>query len=429
MIPITNETMITAKTRSEDLFETAKTLLPGGVSSPVRAIKPYPFYVDSAKGAYLKTADGGAMLDCCLGYGPLLLGHAHPVIQEAILQQLEKGWLYGTPTELEINLAQLITRDYASIDMVRFCSSGSEATMAALRLARGYTGKNDIVKVAGGFHGAHDAVLIKAGSGATTMGIPDSAGVLPDVASHTHSVTYNDAEELETVLSKNTDIAAFIIEPIMGNIGPILPKHGYLQDIREITAAHDVLLIFDEVITGYRIGRSGAQGYYGIRPDLTTLGKIVGGGLPIGVFSGKREIMEYTAPQGSVYNAGTFNGHPLSMAAGIATLNWIFEHETMYSVLAGYTRAVADTIADIKSHSGTFVTIGSLFKYFFRSTAPQNYLEAKECNTDAFSQLYMHMNKNEIFIPPSQFETNFLSFAHAEDDIEKICVGYETSLK
>ncbi|MDR2856161.1 MAG: glutamate-1-semialdehyde 2,1-aminomutase [Methanomicrobiales archaeon] len=429
MIPTPNEAVTPAKTRSEELFEIAKTLLPGGVSSPVRAIKPYPFYVDCAKGAYLKTADGKTLLDCCLGYGPLLLGHAHPTIQEAISQQLEKGWLYGTPTELEIELAKLITRDYTSIDMVRFCSSGSEATMAALRLARGYTGKSDIVKVAGGFHGAHDAVLIKAGSGATTMGIPDSAGVLSDVASHTHSVAYNDAEELETLLSKNADIAAFIIEPIMANIGPILPKPGYLKDIREITAAHDVLLIFDEVITGYRIGRSGAQGYYGIRPDLTTLGKIVGGGLPLGVFSGKREIMECTSPQGPVYNAGTFNGHPLSMAAGIATLNWIFEHETMYSTLAGYTQVIADTIADIKGHSGTFVSIGSLFKYFFREKAPQNYFDAKECNTDAFLELYMHMNKNEIFIPPSQFETNFLSFAHAEDEIEKICVGYETALK
>ena len=414
---------------SEQLFETAKTLLPGGVSSPVRAIKPYPFYVESASGAYLNTADGTTLLDCCLGYGPLLLGHAHPTIQEAISKQLEKGWLYGTPTDLEIELAKLITRDYNSIDMVRFCSSGSEATMAALRLARGYTNKSDIVKVEGGFHGAHDSVLIKAGSGATTMGVPDSAGVIPDVAAHTHSVAYNDAEALESLLSKQPDIAAYIIEPIMGNIGPILPEIGYLMDVREITAAHDVLLIFDEVITGYRIGRSGAQGYYGVRPDLTTLGKVVGGGLPIGVCGGKREILECIAPQGPVYNAGTFNGHPLSMAGGIATLNWIFEHETMYSTLAGHTRMIANTIADISDQPGTFVNIGSMFKYFFRAEAPRNYREAKECNTDAFSKLYTHMNRNGIFIPPSQFETNFLSFAHSTQDIEKICMEYETSLK
>jgi glutamate-1-semialdehyde 2,1-aminomutase len=369
------------------------------------------------------------MLDCCLGYGPLLLGHAHPTLQEAISKQLEKGWLYGTPTELEIELAKLIIRDYNSVDMVRFCSSGSEATMAALRLARGYTNKSDIVKVEGGFHGAHDSVLIKAGSGATTMGVPDSAGVIPDVAAHTHSVAYNDAEALETLLSKQPDIAAYIIEPIMGNIGPILPEIGYLKDVREITAAHDVLLIFDEVITGYRIGRSGAQGFYGVRPDLTTLGKVVGGGLPIGVCGGKREIMECIAPQGSVYNAGTFNGHPLSMAAGIATLNWIFEHETMYSSLAGHTRAIGDTISDIPDQTGTFVNIGSMFKYFFRAEAPRNYREAKECDTDAFSKLYTHMNKNGIFIPPSQFETNFLSFAHSEQDIEKLCMEYEISLK
>ena len=428
MTPTHNEMETISKTHSEDLFDTAKRLMPGGVSSPVRAIKPYPFYTDSAKGAYLKTVDGRTLLDCCLGYGPLLLGHAHPIIQEAISKQLEKGWLYGTPTELEIELAKLITRDYTSIEMARFCSSGSEATMASLRLARGYTGKNDIVKVAGGFHGAHDAVLIKAGSGATTMGIPDSAGIPSDIAAHTHSIAYNDAEALEALLSKNTDIAAFIIEPVMGNIGPILPTIGYLKDIREITAAHDVLLIFDEVITGYRIGRSGAQGYYGVRPDLTTLGKIVGGGLPIGVFGGKREIMENIAPQGSVYNAGTFNGHPLSMVAGIATVNWLFEHETMYSQLAGHTRAIADTIADIKDKSGTFVSIGSMFKYFFRASAPRNYLEAKECNTDAFSKLYAHMSRHEIFIPPSQFETNFLSFAHSSEDIEKICMAYKTGL-
>ena len=424
MTPTTNNI-----NKSEELFKTAKTLLPGGVSSPVRAIKPYPFYVESASGAYLNTADGTTLLDCCLGYGPLLLGHAHPTIQEAISKQLNKGWLYGTPTGLEIELAKLIIRDYNSIDMVRFNSSGSEATMTALRLARGYTNKSDIVKVEGGFHGAHDSVLIKAGSGATTFGIPDSAGVLPDIAAHTHSVAYNDTEALETLLSKQPDIAAYIIEPIMGNIGPILPEIGYLRDVREITAAHDVLLIFDEVITGYRIGRSGAQGYYGVRPDLTTLGKVVGGGLPIGVCGGKREIMECIAPQGPVYNAGTFNGHPLSMAAGIATLNWIFEHETMYSTLAGHTRAIAETIADISEQPGTFVNIGSMFKYFFRAEVPRNYREVKESNTDAFSKLYAHMNKNGIFIPPSQFETNFLSFAHSKQDIEKISMEYETSLK
>ncbi|MDD4471610.1 MAG: aminotransferase class III-fold pyridoxal phosphate-dependent enzyme, partial [Methanoculleus sp.] len=264
--------------KSSDLFARAKTLMPGGVSSPVRAIKPNPFYVERAAGSHLATVDGADLIDCCLGYGPLILGHAHPVVREAIERQLEKGWLYGTPTPLELDLAGMITADHPAVDMVRFVSSGSEATMAAIRLARGYTGKQDIIKVEGGFHGAHDAVLVKAGSGATTLGVPDSAGVLADLVAHTRQVPYNDPEALETLLA-NDDVAAFILEPIMGNIGPVLPDGDYLADVREITAAHDVLLILDEVITGYRVGIGGAEVFYGVKPDLATFGKIIGGGL------------------------------------------------------------------------------------------------------------------------------------------------------
>ncbi|MEA5037203.1 Glutamate-1-semialdehyde 2,1-aminomutase [bioreactor metagenome] len=409
--------------KSEELFNTAKTCLPGGVSSPVRAIKPYPFYVESASGAILKTEDGEALVDCCMGYGPLLLGHAHPVIQKAIDAQLDAGWLYGTPTKLEIDLAQRIIRDHDSIEMLRFVSTGLEATLAAIRVARGFTERSGIVKIEGGFHGAHDAVLIAAGSGATTHGTPDSLGVPPSFAAHTRQVPYNDPEALEELLSKDRDIAAFILEPVMGNVGPVLPDDGYLSAVREITAAHDVLLIFDEVITGYRLGIGGAQKKYSIKPDLTTLGKITGGGLPIGVFGGRRDIMELISPSGGVYNAGTFNGNPLSMAAGIATNVYLHENESLYAKLDEKTRAIEESLP--ANTPGSFVRLGSLFKYFFRSTAPRNYLEAKESDTAAFRIFFEHALKDGVFIPPSQFETNFLSTAHDPSSMEKIISVYQ----
>lgn len=409
--------------KSEELFNIAKTLLPGGVSSPVRAIKPYPFYVKSAAGAMLKTEDGTSLVDCCMGYGPLLLGHANPIIRKAIDAQLDAGWLYGTPTELEIDLAKRITDDHKSIDMLRFVSTGLEATLAAIRVARGFTNKTGIVKIEGGFHGAHDAVLIAAGSGATTLGTPDSLGVPASFAAQTRQVPYNDPEALEELLSKHDDIAAFIIEPVMGNIGPILPEDGYLKAVREITKAHDVLLIFDEVITGYRIGIGGAQKKYGIRPDLTTLGKITGGGLPIGVFGGRRDIMELVSPAGGVYNAGTFNGNPLSMAAGIATNMYLHENEGLYAKLDEKTRAIEESLP--AKATGSFVRLGSLFKYFFRENAPKNYVEAKQCDVAAFRVFFEKALKGGVFIPPSQFETNFLSTAHEKSQMDKIISVYQ----
>ncbi len=408
--------------KSGDLFAEAQTLMPGGVSSPVRAIKPYPFYTAHAEGAHITTVDGATLVDCCMAYGPLLLGHAHPEIKKAIAAQLEKGWLYGTPTPYEPEFARLVTGDHPGMDMIRFVSSGSEATMAAIRLARGFTGKSDIVKIEGGFHGAHDAVLVKAGSGATTMGVPDSAGVLAALVAHTRQLPYNDPEALETLLAKNADIAALIIEPVLGNIGPVLPKDGYLKDVREITRAHDVLLIFDEVITGYRLGIGGAQVKFGVRPDLTTLGKIIGGGLPIGAFCGRREIMQQVAPQGPVYQAGTFSGNPLSLAAGIATVRWLHDHPGIYPDLAEKARAIGESIGG--GTGGSFVRCASMFKYFFRAAAPQNYTEVKECDTAAFTRFWQKMLEQGVFLPPSQFETNFLSVAHSAKDLEAITGGY-----
>ncbi|MDR0438854.1 MAG: glutamate-1-semialdehyde 2,1-aminomutase [Methanocalculaceae archaeon] len=408
---------------SETLFAEAKNLLPGGVSSPVRAIKPYPFYVKSAKGAMLTTVEDTNLVDCCLGYGPLILGHTNPIIKEAISSQLDKGWLYGTSTELEVDLAKRICGDHPAIDMLRFVSTGTESTMTALRLARGFTGKTDIVKVEGGFHGAHDTVLITTGSGATTHGTPDSAGVLPDVAMHTQQVPYNDPEALEKLLSINNNIAAFIIEPVMANIGPILPDDEYLKAVREITATHDVLLIFDEVITGYRLGIGGAQVKFDIKPDLTTLGKIAGGGLPIGVFGGRQEIMEMVSPAGQVYNAGTFNANPATMAAGIAMNNYLHMHENIYAKLDENTRIIEESIPSLAS--GTFVRIGSMFKYFFRPSAPQNYMEAMQCDTNAFQTFWKKTLFSGVFLTPSQFETNFLSTAHGMVEMAKLVQVYE----
>jgi len=410
--------------KSGDLFAEAQNLMPGGVSSPVRAIKPYPFYTAHAEGAHITTVDGATLVDCCMAYGPLLLGHAHLEIKKAIAAQLDKGWLYGTPTPYEPEFARLVTGDHPGMDMIRFVSSGSEATMAAIRLARGFTGKSDIVKIEGGFHGAHDAVLVKAGSGATTMGVPDSAGVLEALVAHTRQLPYNDPGALETLLAKNADIAALLIEPVLGNIGPVLPKDGYLKDVREITRAHDVLLIFDEVITGYRLGIGGAQVKFGVRPDLTTLGKIIGGGLPIGAFCGRREIMQQVAPQGPVYQAGTFSGNPLSLAAGIATVRWLHDHPGTYVELDSKTRGIGESLADNRKTAGSFVSCASMFKYFFRAAAPQNYTEVKECDTAAFSRFWQKMLEQGVFLPPSQFETNFLSVAHSGKDLEAITGGY-----
>ncbi|ABN56915.1 MULTISPECIES: glutamate-1-semialdehyde 2,1-aminomutase [Methanoculleus] len=412
--------------KSSELFNRAKTLMPGGVSSPVRAIKPYPFYVERAAGSHLTTVDGADLIDCCLGYGPLILGHAHPEVREAIERQLEKGWLYGTPTPLELDLAGIITGDHPAVEMVRFVSSGSEATMAAIRLARGYTGKQDIIKIEGGFHGAHDAVLVKAGSGATTLGVPDSAGVLADLTAHTRQVPYNDTEALEALLAGNDDVAAFILEPVMGNVGPVLPDDGYLADVREITAAHDVLLILDEVITGYRAGIGGAEVLYDVKPDLATFGKIIGGGLPIGAFGGRCDIMELVAPAGPVYQAGTFSGNPASLAAGYATLRHLHDHPEIYRRLDDATRAIGEAAAD--AGKGTFVRIGSLFKHFFRDAAPRDYREVKECDTEAFSRFWKAMLEAGIFLPPSQFETNFLSAAHTTQDIKQIAEAYGSCL-
>ena len=416
---------------SSVLFQKAKGLLPGGVSSPVRKIMPYPFYTARAEGPYLFDADGNKLIDYCLAYGPMILGHRHPAIINAVADQLQKGWLYGTPSELEIKLAERITKLYPSIEMLRFVSTGTEATMAAIRVARGCTGKDKIIKIEGGFHGAHDSALIKAGSGATTLGIPDSLGVPADTAKNTLQVPYNDIEALDKVLNQfSGQIAAFIIEPVLGNIGPVLPKEGYLSAVRELTREHDVLLIFDEVITGFRLSLGGAQKYYGIAPDLTTLGKIIGGGFPIGIFGGRKDLIEQVAPSGPVYQAGTFNGSPVSLAAGMATLD-VLETEKILERLSAtgdmMRKALKDIIEDLKL-GYSVVGIASMFKVFF-GAEPHNYTEALKCDKLSYLTFFHKMLESGVFLTPSQFETDFISAAHSSEVIETTLEAFKLHLK
>lgn len=413
------------------LYAAAKGLLPGGVSSPVRAIAPCPFYTSRAEGPYLWDADGNRFIDYCLAYGPMILGHRHPAIEKAVIDQLRNGWLYGTPSELEIVMAKRISRLYPSMEMMRFVSTGTEATMAALRVARGTTGRDKIIKIEGGFHGAHDSVLVKAGSGATTLGIPDSKGVPADTAKNTLQVPYNDADALENVLKGfSGQIAALIIEPVLGNIGPVLPVEGYLQRVRELTLEHDVLLIFDEVITGFRLSLGGAQEYYGVTPDLTTLGKIIGGGFPIGVFGGRRDLIEQVAPSGGIYQAGTFNGSPVSLAAGRATLDVMEKEKTLERLNAAgdkMRKALREIVDDLRL-CYSVVGVSSMFKVFF-GPEPHNYEEALKCDKLGYLGFFRRMLDSGIFLPPSQYETDFISAAHSQEAIDATLEAYRSCLK
>ena len=417
--------------KSEKLFELAKGYMPGGVSSPVRAYEPYPFYTARAKGSKIYDVEGKEYIDYCLAYGPLVLGHGNEEVKRAVVDQLEKGWLYGTPHEKEIALAKKIISHYPSVEMVRFVNTGSEATMAAIRLARGFTGRDKIVKIEGGFHGAHDGVLVKAGSGATTFGIPDSKGIPKDSVKNTLQIPFNDAEALTTVLENNS-VAAIILEPVMGNVGPIAPAANYLSEVRRITKENDVLLILDEVITGFRLALGGAQEYYGVDADLTVLGKIVGGGFPIGMFGGKREIMALVAPSGAVYQAGTFSGNPVSVTAGLKTIE-ILERDSVperINELGATMRSVLSELVRDSDVEGCVSGVGSMFKVFFSpgGVAVKNYADALGCDKAKYTRLFHKMLSSGVFLPPSQFETNFVSFAHSDEDIERTLEAYKVNI-
>ncbi|MEM4689743.1 MAG: glutamate-1-semialdehyde 2,1-aminomutase [Archaeoglobaceae archaeon] len=406
--------------RSKELYNEAIKLMPGGVSSPVRAFKPHPFYVSKAKGSKLIDVDGNEFIDYCLAYGALILGHANAEVKEALKEQLDKGWLYGTPIELEVSYAKLIKKFYPSIEMLRFVNTGSEATMSALRLARGFSGKEKIVKIEGSFHGSHEAVLVKAGSGATTFGVPNSAGVPKDFVKNTLQVPFNDAEKLSEVLEKNKDVACVIMEPVMGNSALIIPERDYLKEVRKITKENDVLLIFDEIITGFRLAMGGAQECYGIKPDLTTLGKIAGGGFPIGIYGGRREIMEKIAPVGNVYQAGTFSGNPMSLLAGYTTIK-ILERERVVEKVSEKAKKLCSGIRDLLSDKNANVEIAqiaSMFCLYFGKT-PRDYSEALKLDKEAYMKFFWKLLENGVFLPPSQFETCFMSLAHSDEDIQR----------
>jgi glutamate-1-semialdehyde 2,1-aminomutase len=416
---------------SEKLYEEALNLMPGGVSSPVRAVKPFPFYTSHAEGSKIFDVDGNEYIDCCLAYGPLILGHAHPVVKEAIREQIEKGWLYGTPVELEIRYAKKIREIYPGMEMVRFVNTGSEATMSVIRVARGFTGRKKIIKIEGSFHGAHDAVLIKAGSGATTHGIPNSAGIPEEFVKNTLQVPFNDPEGLSDLLEKNREeIAGLIMEPIMGNSGLILPENGYLREVRKITEENDVLLIFDEIITGFRVSLGGAQEFYNIKPDLTTLGKIAGGGLPCGIFGGRKEIMEYVAPAGKVYQAGTFSGNPLTLSAGYAAVSFL-ERNGVHRYLGELTGWIKESIEDFITKNGLKVNVESIASMFcvYFGDKPANYQDALKLDNKLFIKFFWKLLENGIFFPPSQYETCFTSYSHSEADAEKIAGAVTKCLK
>jgi glutamate-1-semialdehyde 2,1-aminomutase len=410
-------------TKSEELFKKAETLMPGGVNSPVRAFQPFPFFTERAKGSRLFDVDGKEYIDYCLAYGPLILGHAHPKIINAVKAQLEKGSLFGTPTEQEVELAELICTVVPSAEMIRLVSTGGEATMSAIRAARGYTGKKKILKFEGCYHGAHDYVLVKAGSGATTFGMPTSLGIPEETTRNTIVVPFNDAEKFEKAVKENKDdLAAVIVEPVIGNIGLVLPKEGFLETLREITEDYGVVLIFDEIITGFRMALGGAQEFYGVTPDMTTLGKALGGGYPLAAFTGKKEIMEMVAPAGKVYQAGTYSGNPISVAAALAALQVMRESgKEFYAGMERKCRAVVEPLERWACESGFKLQIShvaSMFQLFFTETPVYDYTTVKTADNTKFMAYHSKLLAKGVFVPPSQFETCFVSTAHSEQDLK-----------
>jgi glutamate-1-semialdehyde 2,1-aminomutase len=421
-------------TRSEDLFEKAKRLIPGGVNSPVRAFQPYPFFAKRAKGSRIFDVDGNEYIDYCLAYGPSILGHAHPRIIEAVRAQLENGSLYGTPSEQEVEFAELLHEVVPSAQMVRLVSTGAEATMSAIRAARGYRGKKKILKFEGCYHGAYDTVLVKAGSGATTFGMPTSLGVPEEAARNTIVIPFNDAEKLEKTLKENRDeLAAVIVEPVIGNIGVVLPKEGFLETLRELTETYGVVLIFDEVITGFRLALGGAQEYFGVVPDMSTLGKILGGGFPLAAFVGKEEIMQMIAPAGKVYQAGTFSGNPISVAAGMAAVKLLQARgREFYAQMESKCEAIVKPLSEAMHAYGLdwqINHIASMFQLFFTNEPVYDYASTKKSDIGKFMAYHAELLRKGIFLPPSQFETCFLSGAHTQEDVEKTVASFSEALR
>lgn len=411
-------------TKSEQLFAAAIEIIPGGVNSPVRAFRGVggtPRFIKSAKGATITDVDGNTYIDYVGSWGPMILGHADEEVVAAIQEVAANGTSFGAPTELEIKLAQEVVDAVPSIEMVRMVSSGTEATMSAIRLARGITGRTKIVKFEGCYHGHGDSLLVKAGSGVATLGLPDSPGVPAVLAENTITLSFNDAVALEQTFNEHADIAAVIIEPVVGNMGCVPPQPGYLEAVRSITQKHGSLLIFDEVMTGFRLARGGAQERYGIAPDITTLGKIIGGGLPVGAYGGSRELMNHVAPAGPVYQAGTLSGNPLSMTAGLVTLRRLRDPK-VYEQLEASSGALSDGLARAAQDSGvTTVTnrVGSMWTGFFTSGAVVDWTTANQCSRETYGKFFHAMLEAGVYLAPSQFEAAFVSLAHTDEIIER----------
>ena len=426
------ETALTAN-KSQKLFERAKKVLPGGVNSPVRAFEPYPFFVERAQGCKMYSADETAYIDYCMAYGALLLGHAYPDIMEAVANQLPKGSLYGAPTEREVEFAELIAKSSPCMEMLRLVNSGTEATMHAIRTARGYTGRKKIIKFEGCFHGSHDSVLVKAGSGATTFAAPNSLGVPDETTRNTIVAPYNNVEALEEVMNREgNDVAAVIVEPVLANVGLILPKKDYLSYLRKITSQYGSVLIFDEIITGFRLALGGAQEYFNVKPDMATLGKVLGGGFPLAAFGGKKEIMQNVSPVGKVYQAGTFSGNPVSATAGFTILGILQKKKAeVYPKLDKNCVEIKKALADLaQAHraEAQVYNIASMYQIFFTKEPVINYACAKQSDTQMFSSYFHELLKEGVFIPPSQFETCFLSTAHGENDLKHTINAFDKAL-
>ncbi|MEN3004748.1 glutamate-1-semialdehyde 2,1-aminomutase [Dehalobacterium formicoaceticum] len=423
--------------KSKKFFAEAKEYIPGGVNSPVRAFKSVggdPVFITRGEGSKIYDVDGNEYIDYVQSWGPLILGHRHPKVMAALADCLEIGTSFGAPTELEIKMAQMVTKAVPSMELVRMVNSGTEATMSALRLARGFTKRDKIVKFEGCYHGHADFLLIKAGSGALTMGVPDSLGVPQSVAGNTIVAPYNDIDALRKIFQEQGEnIAAVIIEPVVGNMGCVPPKEGFLQDLRSLTAEYGTLLIFDEVMTGFRVGYGGAQGRYGITPDLTTLGKVIGGGLPVGAFGGRRDIMECVAPLGPVYQAGTLSGNPLAMTAGMTNLE-ILSAPGVYEELESKSAMLADGLAQAAEEAGVscwFNRVGAMFSCFFTSEPVVDYASATTSDTKKFTAWFWKMLEQGSYFAPSQYEAGFMSLAHSEEDINRTIeaarIAYQTA--
>jgi glutamate-1-semialdehyde 2,1-aminomutase len=416
---------MTNNTKSSALFERAKEIIPGGVNSPVRAFRGVggtPRFIQTAQGATITDADGNTYIDYVGSWGPMILGHAHPEVISAIQEAATRGTSYGAPTELEVLLAQEVIDAFPSIEKLRLTSSGTEATMSALRVARGFTGRPKIVKFEGCYHGHGDSLLVRAGSGVATLGLPDSPGVLPEVAQNTITVPFNDARALELAFDEAGDqIAAVIIEPVVGNMGCVPPRANYLEDVRRITAKHGAVLIFDEVMTGFRVARGGAQELYGIEPDLTCLGKIIGGGLPVGAFGGRREIMDQVAPVGPVYQAGTLSGNPLAVTAGLTTLR-LLKALNPYPQLERATARLVEGMNEAASEAGIVAVsnrVSSMFTTFFTPGPVTDWTSAARSDREAFGRFFHAMLDAGVYLAPSQFEAGFVSTAHSDEIIER----------